>query len=157
MSKSNAIQFINHISTILECEQQSLDVNNNVQFTLDGNIGIVIGYAEELNSLIANFYISPILSDDAEILYEILCGAYMWGFTASGNLAIDRENGILTLHRLYDVPANVQQEDLLAYEDLFISLAGAARYWRDYLEKVQGTTENETVASMPDMANMLRI
>ncbi len=157
MSKSNAVQFINHISTILNCEQQNLDANNNVQFTLDGDIGIVIGYAEELNSLIANFYIAPILSDDSEVLYEILCGAYMWGYTASGNLAIDRDNGILTLHRLYDVPANVLQEDLLAFEDLFASLAGAARYWRDYLNKVQGTSENTVVSSSTDSANMIKI
>ncbi len=156
MSKENASQFINYLSEVLECEKQEFDANNNVQFTLDNDMGIVIGYAEELNSLVINFYISPIVTQDFEILYEILCGAYMWGYTATGNLSIDREHGILTLQKLYDVPSTVAQENLADFEELFIALASASRYWRDYLKSVQGDSEN-SAAQPTDTANMLRI
>ena len=154
MSKEHAGIIVKHLSTVLECKEFSFDDQNNIELTLDDDMGVIIHYSEEANALVVNMLIAPLLNEDSDILYEILCGNYMWGFTAGGNIGIDRESGLLSLHRLIEISDNALEEASM-FEEVFVALVGAARYWRNYLEGVQEPSTSSD--SLESIANMVRI
>lgn len=161
MSKENASQFIKHIASVLNLNELNFDETNSVELSIDDNIGVIIHYIEELNSLVVNLLIAPILDADAEttsgLLYDILCGNYMWAYTAGGNLGIDRESGLLALHRIFEISTLFAKEELIMFEDAFLSLVGAARYWRDYVNGVKNDDGSKTSNGLVDMSNMMRV
>ncbi len=161
MSKENAGQFIKHLATILDLNELNFDEANSVELSIDDNIGVIIHYAEELNSLVVNLLIAPILDTDTktttDLLYDILCGNYMWAYTAGANLGIDRESGLLALNRIFEIAPVFANEELTMFEDAFFALAGAARYWRDYVNGVQNNDEPQSPDALLDMNNIMRV
>ena len=161
MSKENASQFIKHLTSVLELNELNFDETNSIELSIDDNLGVIIHYAEELESLIVNLLIAPIQDADkettADLLYDILCGNYMWGYTAGGNLGIDRESGLLALHRIFEIAPLFEKEELIMFEDAFMALVGAARYWRDYVNGVRNS-DLPTSPDLPsDMSSIIRV
>ncbi len=140
MSKQDANKIIAHFCNFLEISPLSFDSKNQIELNVDGDIGVIVEYSEEINSILFNILISPINISDVEtrndLLYDIMCGNYLWGFTAGGTLGIDNSTQILCLSRLIEVLGH-SHEECTAFLDLFASLVGAARYWRDYVSGVE--------------------
>ncbi len=148
MSKENANHIIKYFCDYLEITPLSFDENNKIELTVDDDLGVVIEYIGEMNSILFNFLVAPINITDTEsrndLLFDILTGNYLWGYTAGGTLGIDSASSILCLSRIVEVLSN-SPEECKAFLDLFASLTGAARYWRDYINGV-GNTPSESSA-----------
>ena len=78
---------------------------------------------------------------DAEKLYSLLTGNYLWGYTGGASLAIDKETGILVLQKAFF--PGTDPEDFM--HDLS-QVIGAARYWRS---RVQASSFLQHLSSEP--------
>ncbi len=140
MSKNQANNIISYFCNYLEIAPKSFDAENKIELNLDDDIGVIIQYVEEMNSILFNLLICPVQIGDNEsrneLLYDILCGNYLWGYTGGGTLGIDKKTQLLCLSRLVEVLEDSQAE-CNGFLDVFASLAGAARYWRDYVSGVE--------------------
>lgn len=131
--------FLEALAQAMDCGLLAPEKDGRVLFGLDGNMGVVIerGDAEEFGREVAIVSVLVGRPDlrDAELLGELLMGNYMWAASGEGTLAIDRDTGILVLHKALDL--TVAPEALV---DIFASMASAARYWQPRLENagVQG-------------------
>lgn len=135
MSKEQAINIIEHLTNVLDCKGMGFDEDNTIELNIEDEMTAILFYSDDLDALVTTIFIAPILNEDSDILYDILCGNFMWSFTAGGHLGIDRETGLLTLQRLIVLQANdainTPQEEALGFEDAFLNLVEAARYWKD--------------------------
>lgn len=86
---------------------------------------------EDEKVLVTAIYIGQPDLDDADLLYNVLCGNHLWELTGGGSLSIDRDTGHLCLHHRLDLPL----EDPGEIEPFFANLLGAADYWKDILSK----------------------
>ena len=117
--------------------------DGRVLFGLDDSLGVVMEEvdAEEAGAegMVASILIGMPDRNDAALLSEILAGNYMWAASGEGTLALDRESGMLVVHRFF--AADTPGDDFL---DIFASMVSAARYWRSFLE---GTSASSGEAS----------
>lgn len=90
---------------------------------------------EDEKVLVTAIYMGQPDLDDADCLYNILCGNHLWELTGGGSLSIDRDTGHLCLHHRLDLPL----EETGEIEPVFANLLGAAEYWKDILSKSQET------------------
>lgn len=149
-SKENAQQLLNYISEILGCASLAFDEENKLELSIDEEMGAIFYFSEETSSLVLSVLVGRVDPEDGDLLYDLLCGNYMWGFSGSGNIGIDRETGILSIHRLVELPV----DEPAVFADIFAALVGAARYWRVRLEPA---CEGDTGHGEGDTHTMLRI
>ena len=117
----------------LGCKELVPEKDGRVLFGLDGSLGVILekGDAEDFGreTLIVSILVGRPAPDDADILRDLLMGNYMWAASGEGTLAIDRDTGILVIHKAFD-PAMAPGD----FIDVFASMVSAARYWRPRLE-----------------------
>lgn len=146
--RENAVALLNYLGMLLQDTPFILDENDRATLAID-DMGAIIDYNEPLESLVITIIIDHIDSHHSELLYDILCGNYMWGFSGDGTIGIDRETELLTIHKLVPLPI----EENVVIEDIFASLVGAARYWKARI----ATASSSMDSSSMNTAGMLRI
>ena len=148
--KDDANLILRQLGEHLDCGPMELNDNNAAMFSLDNeNLGVIIygdeGEDDNSAALIVNIILGPVTPSNGELLYDLLCANYMWSSTGGGTLAIDQPSGVLTLQKDIALPV-----DYDLFEDIFLHLAGAARYW-------QQTLEQESTAGEIQSHDMLRV
>lgn len=130
---ANFEEILTGLSAALECGPLRPDERGRVLFGLDEDMGATLFMEEDedsgLSALVACVIIGRPDSGDAELLHDLLCANYMWSASGDGTLAVNRESGLLVVHRMMELPMAPS-----AFVDLFSSLVGAARYWRSRLK-----------------------
>lgn len=152
--RENAQQILDGLAETLQCGPLAFDDANKIDFGIDDDMGAIIYLSEDTSSLVVSIIPGRVDPDDTGLLYDILCGNYMWGFSAGGNMGIDRETGLLSIHRLIELPVDVAG-DPMAFPELFAAMVGAARYWRARLAP-EGTAPAASGAPT-DFSGMIRI
>lgn len=152
--RENAQQLLDRLTETLQCGPLSFDDTGRADFGIDEDMGAILYLSEETSSLVVSVIPGRVDPGDTELLYDLLCGNYMWEFSAGGNIGIDRETGFLSIHRLIELPVDVQN-DPTAFPELFAAMVGAARYWR---ARIQPDGSTPAVSELPpDFSGMLRI
>lgn len=137
MSDNNAEDkfdsFLGALAQAMGCGKLAPEKDGRVLFGIDGSMGVIIerGEAEDLgrDAAIVSILIGRPDLDDAGLLGELLMGNYMWAASGEGTLAIDRDTGILVIHKAFDLAALPSE-----LVDIFASMVSAARYWQPRLE-----------------------
>lgn len=127
--RENAQAVMDRLAATLQCGPLAFDDEGRIDFGVDADMGAIIYLSEEMRCLVVSVIAGRVDPDDAGLLHDLLCGNYMWGFSGGGNMGIDRATGLLSIHRLVELPLDVEA-DPAAFEDIFAALVGAARYWR---------------------------
>ncbi len=150
--RENAQAVIDRLAATLQCGPLAFNADDRVEFGLDEDMGAIIYLSEETQSIVVSVIPGRVGDDDADLLFDLLCGNYMWGFTGGGNMGVDRATGLLSIHRAVELPLDLAA-DPTAFEDVFAALVGAARYWRQRLDPRATTTASVPAADM----GMIRI
>lgn len=121
---------LTHISEVLACETIiESDQNGVAMMGLNEGLGVVFYASEEANSVISSVLIGQPDPNNAEYLYDLLCGNYMHSISGGGTIGIDAQSGVLCVHREVNLPVEPS-----TFEDVLAQLIGAARYWRERLD-----------------------
>ncbi|MDR3043546.1 MAG: type III secretion system chaperone [Desulfovibrio sp.] len=143
---------LDRLAETLQCGPLAFDKNNRVELGVDEDMGAIIYLSEETQGLVISVIAGRVDDNDADLLFDLLCGNYMWGFTGGGNMGIDRETSLLSIHRVVELPLDLVA-DPTVFEDVFAALAGAARYWRARLNP----EATATVPAPSGSTGMIRI
>ncbi len=120
----NANDIVSAIGKAIGLDDLALDETGVTSFVVEDEILCAL-YAEEEGLCIALF-LGRVDPSNAELLYEMLCGNYLGAYTGGGTLAIDDEEGLAVIHRVFSLPI----DEPTWIEEPLASLIGAARYWK---------------------------
>jgi len=148
-NQKNLNEILKALTEALGCSPLTAETDGRVMFGLDSDMGAVLfpGDEEEYGSdiLTASIVIGRPQLSDAGLLLELLEGNYMGAFSGDGTLSIDKASGLLVLFRVFALPA-----DATNFVDAFARLVGAARLWRERLERSES-------APFKESADMIKI
>ena len=147
----NAQAVLDYINNAVGGDGLVFDANGVASLTLDESIACFFCLVEADHELVVTLYMGRVSENDAALLYEMMCGNYMGGFTGGGTLGIDSEEGLLALHQNFPLPI----DEPAWIEGQLSSLVGAARYWRDKLLAAQSPSAG-AAQDLP-MEGMIRI
>ncbi len=145
MSRNVTNDLLNELGKTINIKDLALNEFDVLEFMLEDKVGVFINYEAELNSLVLNFVLGHIAEtkEANDLMYEMLCGNYMWEISASGHLAIDKESDLACLNKLYMLPTEINENEIYEFIQLFSSLYGAASYWADKIQNIALTEKEE--------------
>ncbi len=121
------------LSEALGCDALKPETDGRVLFGLDGNMGVVLESLDPEETgkdcLVASILVGRPDLGDTDLLRDFLMGNYMWSASGEGTLAIDRDTGILVVHRIFEAAVHPEE-----FVDIFASMVSAARYWRSRID-----------------------
>lgn len=132
-NETNFTEILESLTKTLGCEPLTREEDGRVLMGLDENMGAALFTvdAEEsaVDTLVAVIVIGP-APTEAEDLRELMELNYLGAGSADGTFAISEETGYLTLHRTFEFTLNPDY-----FIEEFSKMVGAARAWRDVIER----------------------